>query len=208
MKPILHVVVPKKQSKYSASYMKTMSNAIKKVFSDKYDIIFSQDDINLIADNSTVVRFEINDDMNIRDFVDQLNFIASKIEDPKNDYKNYIVEGPETVDDFAIEIDDVTYQTPLTHKEIGSLNADNGVRTEISVGLINMDETGDTGAYIRLVKSLIPNEDGQVDFNEFIQQLGDDDYSKGFVMKLKDSVAIDQMISSLEFILKILKGGN
>lgn len=206
MKPILHVVIPRKQSMVSASYMKTLANAVKKIFTDKYDIIFSQDDIDLIADNSTVVRLEITNDTNIKDAIDQLNFIASNIEDPKNDPKNHIVEGPETVDDFAVEIDDVTYQTPLTHKEIGSLNANNAVRTEISAGLVDMAETGDTGAYIRLVKLLVPNEDGQVDFDDFIQQLGDDEYSKGFVMKLKDSVAVDQMISSLEFILKVLKG--
>lgn len=206
MKPILHVVVSRKQSMTSASYMKTLANDVKKIFTDKYDIIFSQDDIDLIADNSTVVRLEITNDTNIKDAIDQLNFIASNIEDPKNDPKNHIVEGPETVDDFAVEIDDVTYQTPLTHKEIGSLNANNAVRTEISAGLVDMAETEDTGAYIRLVKSLVPNEDGQVDFDDFIQQLGDDEYSKGFVMKLKDSVAVDQMISSLEFILKVLKG--
>lgn len=208
MKPILHVIVSKKQTMISASSMMNLSNVIKKMFSNKYDIIFSPGDMNLIADNSTVVRVEINNDTNVKDFINQLNFISSKVEDPKNDHKNYIVEGPETVDDFAIEIDDVIYQTPLTHKEIGSLNADNGVRTEISAGLVDMADAGDTGAYIRLVRSLIPKEDGQVDFDEFIQQLGDDDYSKGFVMKLKDSVAIDQMTASLEFILKILKGEN
>ena len=64
-KKVLHVKIPKKMSYNSEKSYLEMSKSLKKAFSDRYDIIFTTDDIYIHSDDIVILNIDNSTDINM-----------------------------------------------------------------------------------------------------------------------------------------------
>lgn len=75
MKPILHISVG---NKCPLSELEKFNNALMRKFGDDYRIIFTVDGMNIVADNSTVVKLNVTDANSFKDIITILEDIADE----------------------------------------------------------------------------------------------------------------------------------
>lgn len=76
-KPILHIIFTKRPT--SASYLayRKLAQTLKERYYDKYDVIISTDGLDIIPDNSTVVKLTIDTSENIENVIKYIDNIPS-----------------------------------------------------------------------------------------------------------------------------------
>ena len=197
MKPILHVIVDPKSFRGKTQVMMTFKDAVKKLFSNKYDLILTPPGAEFVADNSIVVNLnlEMNND-NIESIINELNKIARESTDPE------------------IEIDEA-FECP---RAFGGCQLFSTKSTSIKVGevksYVEAGTTGINGVTPDEVRAFITfsmkaaktshNDCRGVDITG-LPDLWRGFFIDGFRMEITGDRELKSIISSLEFIVNTLK---